>query len=163
VYYIIASGCLPSALRHQLSISDLTKTVGILLRYEGGGTLRSLIYDTDRSVAPLPVLEKLRLLTGIARGLTELHTIGVIHADIKPDNVLLSSDCPPEIRLADFGLAVLRQQDAGMNMSISRDYPRARDTYLLCTRAAVQIDEVQVTVSKPSRKSDVYAFAIMAW
>ena len=53
--------------------------------------------------------EKIRILRGIVKGLAELHSIGLIHADIKPENVLLSSDIPPEIRLADFGLAVRKE------------------------------------------------------
>ena len=71
------------------------------------------------------MIEKLRLLTGIARGIAELHSAGVVHADIKPDNVLLSSNDPPEVRLADFGLSVIKEESHNLVMSsLAETYSR---------------------------------------
>jgi serine/threonine protein kinase len=44
------------------------------------------------------------LALGIAHGLDFIHKAGVLHQDIKPDNVLIVGDIP---KLADFGLADL--------------------------------------------------------
>lgn len=45
----------------------------------------------------------------MATGLRDLHSIGVVHLDIKPDNILLMSDSSesqiPNVKLADYGLA----------------------------------------------------------
>ncbi len=60
--------------------------------------------------------EKLRILSEIAKGLANLHAQGIVHADIKPENILLSEHTPPRVRLADFGMSVLKQElerDAG--------------------------------------------------
>ena len=51
-----------------------TEGVGIVMRYEGGGSLESYL-SKQRSLS-----DKLRILEGIARGLTELHGLGIIHS-----------------------------------------------------------------------------------
>ncbi len=53
---------------------------------------------------PLPAGEVVRLLTLLARALAFAHREGVVHRDIKPDNILLAQGEPV---LADFGIAKL--------------------------------------------------------
>lgn len=51
----------------------------------------------------LPVGEAMRIACEIADGLAEAHSVGVVHRDIKPGNVLLSGG--RHVCIADFGLA----------------------------------------------------------
>ncbi|MFG2913722.1 serine/threonine-protein kinase [Kitasatospora sp. NPDC048298] len=48
--------------------------------------------------------EGARIVTGICEGLAHLHRSGWVHADLKPENVLIGAD--GEVRLSDFGLAI---------------------------------------------------------
>lgn len=64
-------------------------------------SLEGILRDLDGD--PLDGLEVSRLALGIARGLSNAHARGVVHRDLKPDNVLLSADGTPKI--ADFGIA----------------------------------------------------------
>lgn len=64
----------------------------------------SLQARLDR-VGPLPVREILRIGLRTARGLAAAHHRGLVHRDIKPDNVLLESGDEGRVWLADFGLA----------------------------------------------------------
>ena len=52
---------------------------------------------------PLPEADIVRLAAGVARGLQFAHEQGVIHRDLKPDNILIHSDGSAVI--SDFGIA----------------------------------------------------------
>lgn len=53
----------------------------------------------------LPVADTLKLALRIAEGLIAAHDAGVVHRDIKPDNILI--DSRGDVKIADFGLAKL--------------------------------------------------------
>lgn len=70
------------------------------------GTLRALMSDT----VPLSLEHKLNLALGIAAGLKAVHTAGVIHRDLRPENVLIAPDGTP--RLMNFDHARLEAPEA---------------------------------------------------
>lgn len=45
----------------------------------------------------------------VLRGITELHQLGYVHRDLKPDNIVLSLN-PLEVRVIDFDAALLDSQ-----------------------------------------------------
>jgi serine/threonine-protein kinase len=61
-------------------------------------------YPLDRFAAQLNFEQKARLLREVARGLAAAHEHGLIHRDLKPDNVIVGPDMRPCI--LDFGLAL---------------------------------------------------------
>jgi serine/threonine protein kinase len=63
-----------------------------------------------RDVAPLPEEAVLRLGAGLVSALVEIHHAGLVHADLKPSDVLLSADGP---KVIDFGVARAAEEGAG--------------------------------------------------
>ncbi len=55
---------------------------------------------------PLPLEDALEVAAGVARGLVRAHEAGVVHRDIKPGNIMLTSH--GEVKILDFGLAKLQ-------------------------------------------------------
>jgi len=72
----------------------------IVLEYIHGKTLRAHL----REHAPLPVDEALALTARLAETLEYVHAQGVVHRDLKPDNILITPQ--GEVKLADFGIAL---------------------------------------------------------
>lgn len=63
----------------------------------------------------LPVSEALPLLRQACKGLEEAQRQGIIHRDIKPDNLMLTER--GELKIADFGIAKPESDDLGLTMT----------------------------------------------
>src|SRR4051812_12551707 len=74
-------------------------TLFLAMEHVPGHTLRDLI----RSRAPMPPAKALSVLDPVLSALAAAHTVGMIHRDVKPENVLLAED--GRVKVADFGLA----------------------------------------------------------
>ncbi|MFD8952351.1 serine/threonine-protein kinase [Streptomyces xanthophaeus] len=69
----------------------------VLVMERAAASLRELVD------AGVPEGDRGRLIAGICEGLSHLHRSGWVHADLKPENVLLGTD--RSVKLSDFGLA----------------------------------------------------------
>ncbi len=65
---------------------------------------------------PLKLREILRIVIDAARGIRAAHQRGIIHRDIKPQNILLGSD--GTVKVADLGLAATREEST-LNAALS--------------------------------------------
>jgi len=71
----------------------------IAMEYVEGETLAELVAQR----APLPAAEAARLGTQMCAGLAAAHAAGLVHRDVKPQNLLLRTD--GVLKLGDFGIA----------------------------------------------------------
>ncbi|HUQ48440.1 MAG TPA: protein kinase [Gemmatimonadaceae bacterium] len=103
----------------------------------------------------LPIEDAVRLLTQVASALAYAHKNGVVHRDIKPDNILLSEDIAV---VTDFGIAkavsAAKTQPGGMALT--------SDGSTLGTPAYMAPEQV---VADPSidHRADIYSFGVVAY
>lgn len=109
-----------------------------------GGTLRELL--TERG--PMPPHAVAAVLRPVLGGLAAAHRAGLVHRDVKPENVLISDD--GDVKLVDFGL-VRAVAEAGITSS----------SVILGTAAYLSPEQVKDGMASP--RSDVYAVGIVAY
>ncbi len=115
--------------------------------YVDGESLRRRI---ERE-GPLPVGVATRLLREVADALDHAHKRGVVHRDVKPENILLAAD---HALLADFGIAYA--------LEVSRGNERLTATGLSLGTPGYMAPE-QAAGGLVDSRSDLYALALVGW
>src|SRR5215470_11109917 len=92
-----------SALNHPniVTVHDIGKSDGtayMAMELVDGTSLRQMLAS-----GPLPEKKMLEVSVQIADGLAKAHSAGIVHRDMKPENVMVSKD--GFVKLLDFGLA----------------------------------------------------------
>jgi hypothetical protein len=118
------------------------ETAYLVMELVEGQALWEYIHEKGR----LPEAEAVRLISQVAQGLHQAHERGMVHRDIKPDNILLTPD--GQARLTDFGL--VKDLHAGQNLTDTSS--RLGTPNFM---APEQFDDAR----KVDRRSDIYALA----
>ncbi|GAA2893435.1 hypothetical protein GCM10010443_66060 [Actinoplanes cyaneus] len=80
-------------------------TLALLMDFVDGPDLRRHLADSGGRLSPA---ETATIVAQVADALDAAHARGVVHLDLKPENLLLVRDSnPPEVRVTDFGVAAL--------------------------------------------------------
>ncbi|XP_047943522.1 uncharacterized protein LOC125190297 isoform X2 [Salvia hispanica] len=141
-----------------LSHPNLVKLLGychedkqLLLVYEyiAKGSLENHLFRRGAHDQPLPWHIRLKILTGVARGMAYLHASeeAVIYRDLKTSNILL--DGSYEAKLSDFGLARL-----GPTIGYSHVTTQVMGTYGYAAPEYIATGHLYA-------KSDVYTFGVL--
>ncbi len=120
----------------------------LAMEYVDGVTLRELLRSAH---GPLPLPRALNIARGIAEGLQAAHALGIVHRDIKPDNVLMARDAAGNDlpKVADFGIMSLCEGSTVMG------------TRPLLTAPYASPEQWQAQPgSKPDPRTDLYALGI---
>ena len=135
---------------HIVPIYDVGEREGIayfVMALVTGGNLADLLAREPR----LPVDDVRRFLCEIADGLAYAHTRGVIHRDIKPDNILLDRD-NGRAMVTDFGIA--RAMEAGTRLTVTGNAV-GTPTYMSPEQAMGE--------RELDGRSDVYSLGVLAY
>ena len=116
----------------------------LAMEYVPGRTLRDLLAERGR----FPAGEALSIMVPLLSGLAAAHTAGIVHRDVKPENVLIAPD--GHLKVVDFGLA--------RALSVSS---QTRTGVIIGTVAYLAPE--QVTGTGADARTDIYAAGIVLY
>ena len=119
----------------------------IAMEFVDGLSLEDLI-ERKKTIAPMIAL---LILNEICKGLKYAHEKGVIHRDIKPDNVLVSKN--GEVKLVDFGIATIK----------SKDEEELTKTGMVLGTPAYMSPEQLSDSKSVDKRSDIYSVGVLLY
>lgn len=107
------------------------------------------------AAGPMPLARVDRIVSQIAGSLGEAHARGVVHRDLKPDNILLTTrgDEPDFVKVCDFGIAKQERPGDASQLTL-------RGTVVGTPR---YMSPEQLTGGTVDARSDVYSLALIAY
>lgn len=93
-----AAAVVDPAMATVYEVGEIEGTVFIAMELVSGQTLREVIEQ-----GPMEISEALRVAIAVAGALAKAHAVGVVHRDVKPENVALGDD--GSVKVLDFGIA----------------------------------------------------------
>ena len=111
-----------------------------------GHTLREYLNERGR----FEIKDAINYLTPILSALSAAHALGIVHRDVKPENIMISNE--GRVKVADFGLA--RGELIGSTMT-------AESSVILGSVSYLSPEQVQRGIA--DSRSDVYAAGIVAY
>src|SRR4029079_6660919 len=119
--------------------------IALVMTHISGRTLKQVIHD-DR---PLPPEFVVRVVRDVASALSAAHGMGIIHRDVKPENIFITTD--GRALLADFGVARSMSGDTQLTMhGVAIGTP----SYM----SPEQIDGTDL-----DGRGDIYSLGLVAW
>ncbi len=136
---------------HILPLHDSGEADGFLyyvMPYEEGQSLREKLAKEGE----LPIADAVRLLRDVVDGLAQAHKHGVVHRDIKPDNIMLSGR---HALVTDFGVAKAVSEATGRQQLTTAGVALGTPAYMAPEQAAADphIDH----------RADIYAVGALAY
>lgn len=147
-----------------ISIYDYGQTASgllyIAMEYLRGCTLRKRL----REAHPLPAVQVIDLFTQVLSGLDEAHAAGVVHADLKSDNIVLHRlrDGSELAKIVDFGIARVIRRDTARAGAVSGLGPGLETVRRVSGTPGYLAPEI-IDGVRPTALSDIYAAGVVLY
>jgi serine/threonine protein kinase len=133
----------------------------LVMQYVGGGTLR----DQLRDGRPIEIQRAGRYALQMARALHHAHLHGIVHRDVKPQNMLVSATDRSQLLLSDFGIAKLFNSSLEATLTTLTPGVLAGDHSLTNAGQIVGTADYmapeQVNMRPVDARTDVYALGVV--
>ena len=142
---------------HIVTVHDIGQFEGrqyLVTEFIDGGTLKNWVRGEKRSWRDV-----VELLTGVADGLATAHAAGILHRDIKPDNILVTRS--GYAKLADFGLAKLEEPARPPEVTRTLSEGGTRPGVIIGTIAYMSPEQAS---GKPvDGRGDIFSFGVVLY
>ena len=147
-------------LAHVYEVGESDGTHFISMELIDGPTLRECIREGS---ADLPKL--LRYLQHAAEGLAKAHAAGVVHRDLKPDNIMITRD--GFAKVLDFGVAKLVEpqgQPRGTGDAVTVQMEQhSRPGFVVGTAGYMSPEQAQGKAGEIDQRSDIFSFGCILY
>ena len=141
---------------HILTVYDAGEIGGrqyLVTEFVDGGTLKTWVRAGKRTWRQI-----VEMLSGPADGLAVAHAAGILHRDIKPDNILISQ--AGYAKLADFGLAKLAE---GSVVDLSRTLTVGQTGPGVIIGTIPYMSPEQASGNPVDARSDIFSFGVLLY
>ncbi len=130
---------------HDTGTDPETGIAYLVMEHIRGQNLRQLLLTTG----PLSPSRAVAVMEPVLRALASAHAAGIVHRDVKPENVLMGDD--GRIKVADFGLA----------RAVASTAVTQTTTHVMGSVAYLAPEQVEKGTA--DERSDVYAAGVLLW
>ena len=137
-------------------VGEVGGTAFIAMELVSGKTLRALMSEGDQ-----PLSSRIRWLADVARALSAAHRAGIVHRDVKPENVMVRPD--GMVKVLDFGIARRASRD------VDPSAPTEAGTLLTLTAAGINVGTPlymapeQIKSEPVDGRTDQFAWGVLAY
>jgi eukaryotic-like serine/threonine-protein kinase len=152
------------AIAHVYEVGEWEGLHFIAMEYVEGETLNAAIHRER-----VGLLRLLKYLGEVADGLAKAHAVGVVHRDLKPDNVMIARD--GYAKILDFGLAKLvePQKDLAASDEASSEAatamlkPHSTPGVIMGTVGYMSPEQAQGRVREIDHRTDIFSFGCLLY
>ena len=128
-------------------------TLFMVFEYIAGKVLADLVAEHQKG---MPAQQAVDIVLQVLGALAEAHAIGLVHRDLKPGNIMVTTDArgTQEVKVLDFGIAKLQEPD-------DLDDVRTREGVVLGTPRYMSPEQSQDAVL--DGRSDLYAMGVILY
>ncbi|HYH84658.1 MAG TPA: protein kinase [Pyrinomonadaceae bacterium] len=140
---------------HAINVTDFGEAdngvVYLVMEYLRGRTLKDII----RSEGPMPLTRVVEIVRQVAGALEAAHTEGVVHRDLKSDNIMLEEAAGGDwAKVLDFGIAKIQQD-------VDKTDPGLTAPNLIIGTPQYMSPEQCSQASRIDSRSDIYSFGVI--